>query len=675
MLSISKLAPGQDRYYSEQAHARVDAAASLATGAEDYYVNQSEARGRWTGSGAGLLGLRGEVDAGQLRRLFAASHPVTGEPIRDTSGVLKVAAFDLTFSAPKSVSILYGLGDDATSAVVRTAHDRAAREALGYLERSAAAVRRGRGGLTILPAEGFVAAAFRHRTSRAGDPQLHTHVVVANLAREADDRWSALDGRRLFEHKMTAGRIYQAVLRGELSRGLGVGWTEPRAGLAEVEGVPSDVIRAFSRRRAEIQGAPEERGTAGARAAEAAALGTRRRKDRSVDPSQLRSEWRARAEGLGWGVEDMERTLTSRAAPELEPGDWEQLSADLAGSDGLTKSRSSFARQDVVRELCDRLPAGAVPTAAHVELLADRFLASNHVVPLIGVEAEQVERSFRRRDGRTIPLAREEQRFSTPELLAVERRLLDVAAEYCHPVGGPRQRRAVRSALAARPTLAAEQAEMVGRLLLGDEGVAVVVGRAGTGKTFALAAAREAWEASGSTVVGAAVARRAASELERRAGIPSTSVQALLGRLEREALPRGAVVVIDEAGMLGTRQLARLAEHVTSAGAKLVLVGDDRQLPELEAGGAFRALARKPHAIHLRENRRQVNEWEREALDHLRFGRVDEALELYDCHGRITVAHREADARDRLVDDWWNGGTDGRLMIASRRIDVEDLNR
>lgn len=114
---------------------------------------------------------------------------------------------------------------------------------------------------------------------------------------------------------------------------------------------------------------------------------------------------------------------------------------------------------------------------------------------------------------------------------------------------------------------------------------------------------------------------------------------------------------------------------MTSGRAKLVLVGDDRQLPELEAGGAFRALARKPHAIHLRENRRQVNEWEREALDHLRFGRVDEALELYDCHGRITVAHREADARDRLVDDWWNGGTDGRLMIASRRIDVEDLNR
>ena len=142
-----------------------------------------------------------------------------------------------------------------------------------------------------------------------------------------------------------------------------------------------------------------------------------------------------------------------------------------------------------------------------------------------------------------------------------------------------------------RPTIAGEQAEMVRRLALDGDGVAVVVGQAGTGKTFALAAAREAWEASGYRVVGAALARRAARELEDGAGIESTSVAALLDELRTRrcsALPRRAVLVIDEAGMVPTRELAELVEHVERAGAKLVLVGDHRQLPEIGAGGAFR---------------------------------------------------------------------------------------
>src|SRR5919202_3104074 len=184
------------------------------------------------------------------------------------------------------------------------------------------------------------------------------------------------------------------------------------------------------------------------------------------------------------------------------------------------------------------------------------------------------------------------------------------------------------------------------------DAVAVVIGPAGTGKTYALAAAREAWAASGVPVVGAAVAWRAARGLEEGSGIPSTSVAALLERLRHDRLPRGAVLVVDEAGMVPTRQVFELLERVHSAGGKLVLVGDDQQLPEIDAGGAFRGLRARLPVIELRENRRQEAAWEREALALLRDGHGDVALEHYERHGRIRSGDGSA-IREQLVVDWW----------------------
>src|SRR5215208_3924859 len=196
-------------------------------------------------------------------------------------------------------------------------------------------------------------------------------------------------------------------------------------------------------------------------------------------------------------------------------------------------------------------------------------------------------------------------------LLALERRIIEHAVSSRDTGAGVARASAVERAVARRPTITGEQAAMVRRLTLDGDGVAVVVGQAGSGKTFALAAANEAWRASGHTVIGAAVARRAAGQLEDSAGIASTSVAALLAELEQRprGLPRRSVLVVDEAGMLPTRQLARLVDHAERARAKLVLVGDHRQLPEIEAGGAFRALTARLPVIELRENRRQSQGW------------------------------------------------------------------
>ncbi len=185
MLSIGKLAAGQAKYYLDQAKARVDVVQSIGTGVEDYYVGPHEARGRWIGLAGREIGLRDDVEADALRRVLAGAHPQDGHELRTSSSRPSVAGFDLTFSAPKSVSVLYGIGEPRLHERIRAAHDIAVLQAVGYLERNAAAVRRGHGGVIVEEAPGLIAAAFRHRTSRAGDPQLHTHVLVANLGRGA----------------------------------------------------------------------------------------------------------------------------------------------------------------------------------------------------------------------------------------------------------------------------------------------------------------------------------------------------------------------------------------------------------------------------------------------------------------------------------------------------------
>ncbi|WP_028066549.1 MobF family relaxase [Solirubrobacter soli] len=677
MLSIGKLAAGQAKYYLDQAEARVDVVQSVGGGVEDYYLGPHEARGRWIGSAGHELGLRDNVGADALRRVLAGSHPEDGRELRSSSSRASVAGFDLTFSAPKSVSVLFGVGDPSLSERVRTAHDIAVLQAVGYLDRHAAAVRRGHGGVIVEEAPGLIAAAFRHRTSRAGDPQLHTHVLVANLGRGLDGRWSALDGRRLYGHARTASFVYQAALRGELTRTLGVEWSPVRKGIAEVVGVPRAVMKAFSRRRAEIDAAMEERGKTGARAAEAAALATRAVKSK-VDAGELVAEWRARAAELGFGEREIALLVARVRGGDVDESRWAKALDELARSTGITSRSATFSGDDVIQALCEALPAGSRVEASELEHAAKCFLKTRAVAIVPDDDMRDPREVFRRRDGRVMPIAVERMRYSTPEQLALEQRFIDRVASRRGGDVGVADDRDVERAIASRPTLSDEQRLMVETLCFGGDGVAVVAGKAGAGKTFALGAAREAWQAAGYPVLGVATARRAANELQTGAGIESTSVAALLADLRRgggAGLPRRCVLVVDEAGMVPTRELAELVDQVEHVEGKVVLIGDHRQLPEIGAGGAFRGLVQRGLAIELTENVRQVNRWERVALDHLREGRADEALELYVQHQRVVVEPTGDDARGRLVSDWLAiGDSDRSVMIARLRADVADLN-
>nr|MDP8942669.1 relaxase domain-containing protein [Actinomycetota bacterium] len=458
VVSIGKLGSGarSERYYTD----------AVARGREDYYQGAGEAPGRWLGQGAAGLGLRGEVSADGLSTLMQGRDPASGERLRRTLRDGAVTGFDLTFSAPKSVSILYAAAPDEVSRQAREAHDRAVSEAVAYLEREACATRRGTDGVERLHGEGFVAAAFRHRTSRSGDPQLHTHVVVTNLTR-AEARYSTLDGRLLYAHAKTAGYLYQAALRSEITHRLGLEWGPVRNGRADLVAVPREVIEHFSTRRAEVVEELERQGTHTAQAARVAALDTRRGKDYAVPVDRLRADWRSRAEEFGLGRALGARPLARQPERGLDDEEVEEHGQRLAGPHGLTAQESTFDRRDVVRAFAEAHGQGAA--IERVEQLAERFLASPLAVRL---ESPATSRSH---PGGP--------RYSTPELLALERALVEGAERRRSGGAAVADESEVEAAIEARPTLSGEQRAMVRGLCSSGDGVQVVRGRAGTGKT------------------------------------------------------------------------------------------------------------------------------------------------------------------------------------------------
>lgn len=628
MLSIGKLSAGADSaaYYLEV----------IANGRDDYYLAADEVPGRWTGSAAARLGLAGVVEREDLEAVLAGTDPRTGERIARWRSV---AGFDLTLSAPKSVSLLWGLGDPEVAGSVVAAHEAAASAALAYLEDEACSVRRGHGGFDQVGGAGFVAAAFRHRTSRANDPNLHTHLVTANMTLGTDGRWSSLDGSDLYRHGRTAGFVYQAVLRHEVAERLSVGFEPAGPGVGEVLGVPEQVRRAFSRRRQAVEASMHAHGSHSAHGAQVAVLDTRQAKSRTVGEEEQRRDWRARADEAGFVLYEVPRRRTQERA----------VSGAALGR-LLTEHDATFDHRAVIRVVAESAAQGF--PYGEIRRRAEALLVSPNVMEVAPG------------------------RWTTPEMLALE---ADALSRACG--GGPT--RAVPGALAAaavdaRPTISSEQREAVMRITTSDEPVAVLVGRAGTGKTFALDAARAAWQSAGLRPVGAALAARAAKELQSGSGIPSSTVSALLADVDRgeRTLTARDVVVVDEAGMVGTRDLHRLICATTDAGAKLVLVGDPKQIAEIEAGGLFGLLGQRLGAVELTENRRMRDPDQRAVADAIRHRRIDEVLRRLDQAAALTVDDNADRLRRSMARDWFHERRNGRdaVMLALHRSDVGDLN-
>src|SRR5436190_18086726 len=421
VLSVSKLTPGQEGYYER----------SVAAGLDDYYAGRGESPGVWTGRGARALELDGLVREGELGRLIRGIHPRTEGELRrhpkarritveridpftderriETKKLAPVAGFDLVFSVPKSVSLLHALGDEQTRRAVNEAHLSAWQAAVAYLEDEACVTRRGKNGFVRENGGGFVAAAYQHRTSRAQDPHLHTHVIVANMAQSpSDEKWRALDGEAILKsYRLAAGYLYEAHLRAELARTLGVEWEKPRKGWAELKGVPWRVIEEFSTRRLAVVERMREQATSGFYAAQVAAVGTRERKEQ-VDLVALREDWRARAAEHGLGQRELAYLVGRSALREPSARELQAIVRHLLGPLGLTEKRTAFAAPELVMAWAEALPQGA--TVSRIRRLSERFVAIDDVAR-VG-EAPSPGRPAR---------------YSTSELMQIEQAALALA--------------------------------------------------------------------------------------------------------------------------------------------------------------------------------------------------------------------------------------------------------
>lgn len=588
------------------------------------------------------------------RRLFATTEVERFAASRRKPAV--TVGYDVTFSCPKSVSVLWAvLGPDEQAEIV-AAVDAAVAAGVSYLENHAAFVRvKGQ----RLRSEGIVAASYLHATSRALEPQLHRHVVVANMG-SAGGRVQALDGTGLHVHQRAAAALAGAELRRQLTDRLGVEWGPVRNGKADIIGVPGEAIREMSSRSRQIDSLVAELGSDSLTARQVAAYQTRAAKQATA-PSELQGEWRHRLRGAGLGRRAARRCLGKSSAPgELQPTDTADLHRHLAVA--VTEESACFDARDVIRAVADW--AGNRLSAAEILTVAEGWLATEDVVPLgVADVRSRANDTIRRADGRRVSAATGERLYTTGEMLELEARVRGAVDRGAHTGAGAVEPTIVDDVLAQSPTLGADQAALVRAITTSGHRIQAAVGPAGTGKTFALDLAARVWTAAGFRPVGVAVGGTAAEVLGRATGIPSTTVASLLTRLDLAApgdavLDHRAVVIVDEASTLGNRDLDRLVRHVERAGATLRLVGDPSQHSAVPAGGLWRVLVEStpedtPRLTTLRRQRGDLMAPVREALEEYRRGEVHLALQRLETDGRLVEADTAEELLDHLVADWY----------------------
>jgi len=726
VLSSAKIGRSSWRYYQ----------ATVAGGACEYYSENGEAPGRWHGSGLPQLGLLagGVVEERELEALFGrALSPSTGEQLGAAWGDRSVTGYDLTFSAPKSVSALWALGDGHWVTEIETAHAAAVKAGLDYLQQVAGYSRRGRNGIHQVPTAGYTAALFDHGTSRTGDPQLHTHALVVNKARCADGAWRTLDGHEVYHHKKAAGALYQAALRAELTHRLPVLFGDvSEHGQADITAVPEQLLQAWSSRTSAVMSdavptiadAEEALGRSvtadeRARIIKAAVLATRPRKEHHAGGPDRRTTWAAQAAAHGITPGSLLDAVAgaSAASPKASPGATppvatrpEVLARDALLADAVSvvgRSKAVWSRADLTIAIAARIdrldepkPATAADTVALVSDLTDtalevgpggrRWRANRGVGPLgrsgvVPLGLDQAGDTARASDPR----------YASAELVAMEARIIGHAMLRI-PLTAARLAQAALDLDAATAGIAdsgsglsAEQREAAVMLLAAQDRISVMTAPAGAGKTTTIGAAVRAWRATGVQVSLLAPSARAAAELTTAAagaggtGEAGTTVARWLlthDNQSRRRAPGGgrSVILVDEASMLSTLDLDRVFTHAVVSGSQVVLVGDPAQIGAVNApGGMFAHLTEllARDRVDLNELHRFTHPWEADASLRLRAG-DPAALRAYLDHDRIHPASDIQDAADAVFDRWQEVVDAGRdaLMLAQSWADVTALN-
>ena len=653
-----------------------------------YYLDAGEPAGRWLGRQAEALGLVGDAAPDDFLALMAGREPATGEQLGRLYGDRSARGYDVTMSAPKSVSVLWAVGDADVKAQIETALDTAARTVMGFIEGQAhTRILPAPGApVTVVDTQGIAACLFRQHTSRSLDPQLHVHGVVIAKVQDPHDRWKALDARMVKRDQRCLSAVFHAALRSELTWRLGVAWDQPVNGIAEMAGVTPGVLAAFSSRTAQVEERTQVKldrfraqlgrdptATERWRLEREAVVDSRPTKPHAGAADDHHARWRDELTSLGIEPPELQDALVRQIEPRLELSGIARRAIANIALDALQAEQSAWRRNDIVRELCRAWPTDV---AAHPDQLplvlghmADQLIASRNI-ELAPRVPEIVPR--RVSDRRPITESTLDRQLTTAQVLREEEAVIDWARCRWARAGLP-------ATLEAGPLDRAQH--LVASEVAGTAELAIVVGPAGAGKTAALRPAVERLIAQRRSVFVTAPSATAAAIVRNATDAPGDTIAKLLHEHARAGgpgagyeLPAGTTLIVDEAGMIPTPDLVCLARLADHQHWRVVLIGDPQQLAPVGRGGMFRYLANIGPTLELERIHRFREPWERDASLRLRRGE-SEVISLYDRHDRIHPALTRIDAYRAAIDRWDEARDQGSvIMVASSNATAAVLN-
>jgi conjugative relaxase-like TrwC/TraI family protein len=669
--------------------------------------------GDWPVPAADRARVRTEVG----REFFRAEHGRDPADARELAGqiakdsrprIQTVAGYDLTFSPVKSVSTLWAVADPTIAAIVEQAHQAAVQDALRFIEEHALFTRTGPQGIRQVNVTGLVATAFTHRDSRAGDPDLHTHVAVANKVQTLDGRWLSIDGRVLFKAKVAASETYNTALEQHLRATVGVRFAErldshpTKRPIREIVGVDPRLNHRWSTRRAHIKvrrgelavdfqrdhGRPPTPVEA-LHLAQQATLETRDAKHEPRSLAEQRATWWAEADELLGGRRAVKAMVRSALSPRptasvAADAAWVSETADRVLA-AMEEHRSTWQMWQVRAEAQRCLRTTDVRTQSTdtlVDLLVDEVLNSRSVPRAPPDDGIQEPEGLRRVDGSSVYTVAGADLYTSQRILDAEQRLITAAGRID---GTAVDESAVDLALlemtANGTALDAGQAALVRSMCTSGARLQLAIAPAGAGKTTAMKALTSAWTQDGGHVIGLAPSAAAAAVLGEQTGIRADTLAKLTWSLKHGELPEWAarigpqtLVIIDEAGMADTLSLDRVVGFVVDSGGIVRLIGDDQQLAAIGAGGILRDIKHVHGALHLTELHRFTNPAEAAASLALRDGDPT-ALNFYLDHDRVHVGDLPTTTQDAFA-AWAADRAAGldAIMLAPTRQLVAELN-
>jgi conjugative relaxase-like TrwC/TraI family protein len=661
---------------------------------------------------------RARVRTEVAREFFLATHGREPIDARELAGQIAkdsrprtqtVAGYDLTFSPVKSVSTLWAVSDPAVAAVIERAHQAAVQDALAFIEKHALFTRTGPQGIRQVNVRGLVAAAFTHRDSRAGDPDLHTHVAVANKVQTLDGRWLSIDGRVLFKANVAASETYNTALEQHLCETLGVRFAErpgtdpAKRPIREIVGVDPRLNQRWSTRRAHIEARRGELAiqfqddhgrpptpVEALHLAQQATLETRDAKHEPRSLAEQRTTWLNEAAAVLDGPEAVAAMVQTALAPpakttKIADSTWVTETADHILT-VMEESRSTWQMWHVRSEAQRQVRTIDLPAdraAALVDLLVDEVLDRRCVALAAPADDIDEPEPLRRVDGSSVYTIAGADLYTSQRIVDAELHLLTAAGQHGGASVDPTAVDLALLEMAANGTaLDTGQAAMVRQMSTSGARLQLAIAPAGAGKTTAMRALALAWTQDGGQVLGLAPSAAAAAVLAEQTGIRTDTLAKLTWSLRHGDLPDWAaavgpstLVIIDEAGMADTLSLDTAVQFVIACGASVRLVGDDQQLAAIGAGGVLRDIQQSHGALRLTELHRFTDPAEAAASLALRDGKP-EALDFYLNHGRVHVGDLST-IRQTAFAAWVSDRAAGldTIMIAPTRKLVAELNR